>query len=169
MKLSNIKLSLLFEKKLFKDINSKVIWKADKIVYTIYRCRQNLINITGIKSIAAIEKQKQSMEKLFQQKVMKIRIDNVFFSQKNHMNLDMSLLYSFLRTNNLFFVDYNIELFAGMYLHPKQDRYPTIVIFRTGSYQIMGGKSFKLSYKSEKFVNRIIEMFKKKPNCKALC
>ena len=82
MKLSNIKLSLLFEKKLFKDINSKVIWKADKIVYTIYRCRQNLINITGIKSIAAIEKQKQSMEKLFQQKVMKIRIDNVFFSQK---------------------------------------------------------------------------------------
>ena len=33
MKLSNIKLSLLFEKKLFKDINSKVIWKAEEKLY----------------------------------------------------------------------------------------------------------------------------------------
>ena len=161
MKVSNIKVSFLFRKNLFKNINSKIIWKVDKVAYTVYRHRQNLINITGIKSIAAIQKQKQSMEKLFHQKVLKMRIDNVFFSQKNHINLSMSSLYSYLRKNKLFFVDYNIELFAGMYLHPKQERYPTIVIFRTGSYQIMGGKSFKLSYKSEKFVKRLIESFKK--------
>ena len=82
MKVSNIKVSFLFEKNLFKNINSKLIWKVDKVAYTVYQHRQNLINITGIKSIAAIQKQKQSMEKLFHQKVLKMRIDNVFFLSK---------------------------------------------------------------------------------------
>ena len=82
MKVSNIKVSFLFEKNFFKNINSKLIWKVGKVAYTVYQHRQNLINITGIKSIAAIQKQKQSMEKLFHQKVLKMRIDNVFSLKK---------------------------------------------------------------------------------------
>ena len=120
-----------------------------------------MLNITGIKTKIEIDKQKVAMQKLFHQKVLKVRIDNIFFSQKNFDNLDMSLLYNYMKNNSFFFVDYNIELFAGMYLHPKLSSYPTIVIFRTGSYQIMGGKSFKLSYKTEIFLQKLIKMFRK--------
>ena len=161
MKVTNIKLSFLFEKNLFRNIKSKVIRKNDNIFYTVYQHRKNLLNITGIKTKIEIDDKKVAMQKLFHQKVLKVRIDNIFFSQKNFDNLDMSLLYNYMKNNSFFFVDYNIELFAGMYLHPKLSSYPTIVIFRTGSYQIMGGKSFKLSYKTEIFLQKLIKMFRK--------
>ena len=64
--------------------------------------------------------------------------------------------------NKNFFIDYNIECFAGMYLHPRLKNQPTIVLFRTGSYQIMGGKSLSLCYRSEVFVKRLIDRFEKK-------
>ena len=102
------------------------------------------------------------MEKRFHQKVLKVSIDNVFFSQKQHKNLDMCALYEYLRMNKNFFIDYNIERFAGMYLHPRLKYQPTIVLFRTGSYQIMGGKSLSLCYRSEVFVKRLIDRFEKK-------
>ena len=100
MKVTNIKLSFLFEKNLFRNINSKVIWKNDNIFYTVYQHRKNLLNITGIKTKSEIDEQKVAMQKLFHQKVLKVRIDNIFFSQKNFDNLDMSLLYNYMKNNS---------------------------------------------------------------------
>ena len=74
----------------------------------------------------------------------------------------MSSLYSHLKENKDYFIDYNIELFAGMYLQPKDKQYPTIIIFRTGSYTFMGGKSLKRIYESEQFMQHLIEKFEKK-------
>ena len=45
-----------------------------------------------------------------------------------------------MQNNPLFHVDYNIELFAGMYLKPKMSEYPTILFFQTGSYTNDGCK-----------------------------
>lgn len=163
MKLRNIKVSFIFKHNLYRGIDSKIIWKNGMFSYTIYQYSKNLLNITGAKSKKDIIKQKTIMEKLFNQKVIKVRIDNVFFSQKNNRNVDMSALYNYLRSNKIFFVDYNIEIFAGMYLHPRIKPHPTIVIFRTGSYQIMGSKSLKLGYRLEIFVKKLIDMFEKKP------
>ena len=73
MKVTNIKLSFLFEKNLFRNINSKVIWKNDNIFYTVYQHRKNLLNITGIKTKSEIDEQKVAMQKLFHQKVLKVR------------------------------------------------------------------------------------------------
>jgi len=77
------------------------------------------------------------------------------------MNIDMKSLYSHVRENDLYFVNYNIEIFAGLHLQPKIKHHPTIVIFRTGSYQIMGGSSVNLCYKSELFVKNLIYRFDK--------
>ena len=73
----------------------------------------------------------------------------------------MPALYKYVKENKDYFVNYNIELFAGMYLHPTNKLYPTILVFRTGSYILMGGKSLKLLYESEQFVKDLIQMFKK--------
>ena len=46
---------------------------------SIYQHTKKLLNITGAKSKADIQQQKISMEKMFHKKVLKARIDNVFF------------------------------------------------------------------------------------------
>ena len=85
MELRNIKICLLFAKDLIDNMGSKLRWKHNNFYYTIYQFTRNLLNITGLKSKADVEKQKISMEKLFCQKVVKIRIDNVFFfTEKLH-------------------------------------------------------------------------------------
>ena len=48
-----------------------------------------------------------------------------------------------------------------MYLHPSDKVYPTILLFRTGSYTLMGGKSMKVIYESEHFVKDLIQKFEK--------
>ena len=119
------------------------------------------MNVTGLKSAEEIEQQKSVIEEMFQQNVLKVRIDNTFFSKKDYTNIDMSSLYKHLKENKDYFVSYNIELFAGIYLQPKDKLYPTMIIFRTGSYTIMGGKSVKIIYECEQFVQHLIEKFKK--------
>ena len=91
--------------------------------------------------------------------MVKVRIDNTFFSQKNYRNVDLAQVYKFMQENEDFHVEYNIELFAGMYFKHKKVNYPTIVFFRTGSYIMMGGKSMTLITSSETFVNKLIENF----------
>ena len=161
MKLKNIKVSLLFKNDIVKNQNKQIIWKNGDFIFTIYKCNQKLVNVTGLKSAEEIEQQKSVIEEMFQQKVKKVRIDNTFFSKKDYKNIDMPSLYKHLKENKNYFVSYNIEVFAGMYLHPKDKQYPTMIIFRTGSYTIMGGKSFKRIYECEQFVQHLIEKFKK--------
>ena len=104
---------------------------------------------------------KQIIEEKLQKFVVKVRIDNTFFSQKNYRNVDLAQVYNFMQYNEDFHVEYNIELFAGMYFKPKKPNYPTILFFQTGSYVMMGGKSMLLITSSETFVNKLIEKFDK--------
>ena len=64
-----------------------------------------------------------------------------------------------MQLNKLFHADYNSELFAGIYLHPKQKHYPTILFFRTGSYTMMGGKEKNILEECEAFVKKLIQLF----------
>ena len=161
MKLKNIKVSLLFKNDIVKNQNKQIIWKNGNFIFTIYRCNQKLINVTGLKSAEEIEQQKSVIEEMFQQNVLKVRIDNTFFSKKDYTNIDMSSLYKHLKENKDYFVSYNIEVFAGMYLHPKDKQYPTMIIFRTGSYTMMGGKSLKIVYECEIFLKTLIQKYLK--------
>ena len=101
------------------------------------------------------------MEKLFKQDIISVKIDNIFYSKKDNKNIDMHLLYNYLKGRKDFFCSYNIELFAGMYLHPSDKKYPTILLFRTGSYSLMGSKYLKFILESENFVQDLIHRFEK--------
>ena len=136
MSIKNIKASFILEDK----VDTSGILKQNNVVYTIYPHVKNLVNVTGIKSFEQLEIAKKIIESKLKQKVVNVRIDNTFFSKKNYENVDMVKVYKFMQNNPLFHVDYNIELFAGMYLKPKTSIYPTILFFRTGSYNILGAK-----------------------------
>ena len=161
MKLNNIKASFIFENNLIQHENKQLIWKNGNFTFTIYKHSQQLVNITGLKSAEEIEQQKSVIEEMFQQKVKKVRIDNTFFSKKDYKNIDIPSLYKHLKENKDYFVSYNIEVFAGMYLHPKDKQYPTMIIFRTGSYTMMGGKSLKIVYECEIFIKTLIQKYLK--------
>jgi hypothetical protein len=66
-----------------------------------------------------------------------------------------------MQENKDYFVNYNIELFAGMYLQPVNKVNPTIITFRTASFTLMGGKSLGAVYISEQFVKMLIQKFLK--------
>ena len=157
MSIKNIKASFILEEK----VDTSGTFKQNNVVYTIYPHVKNLVNVTGIKSFEQLEIVKKILESKLKQKVVNVRIDNTFFSKKNYKNVDMVKVYKFMQNNSLFHVDYNIELFAGMYLKPKTTVYPTILFFRTGSYTILGAKKKDILLECQTFVNNLITMFNK--------
>ena len=143
----------------------KYIFKHYGFTFTIYHRTPYLVNVTGVKSFERMNIAKQIIEEKLQKSVKKVRIDNTFFSQKNYRNVDLAQVYMFMQNYEDFLVDYNCELFAGMYFKPKKPNYPTILFFRTGSYTMMGGKCMTHIKSSETFVNKLIEKYDKmKPN-----
>ena len=125
MSIKNIKASFILDDK----VNTSGIFKQNNVVYTIYPHVKTLVNVTGIKSFEQLEISKKIIESKLKQKVVNVRIDNTFFSKKNYKNVDMVKVYKFMQNNSLFHVDYNIELFTGMYLKPKNKRLSNNLVF----------------------------------------
>ena len=134
MKLRNLKASFVFKQpiKTSKKVLNFIIRHAP-FTFTIYHHAPCLVNVTGVKSLDQLTLAQETIEQKLQQQVDTIRIDNAFYSQKNFANVDLKQVYAFMKKSDMFIVDYHIELFAGMYFHPKKERYPTILFFRTGS------------------------------------
>ena len=137
------------------------ILRPEKFTFTIYHHSPYLINVTGLKSFEELQEAQKIAEGIFHQQVSKVRIDNTFYSQKNFANVDLNHVYAFMKNSDIFYVEYNIELFAGMYMKPKKENYPTILFFRTGSYTMMGGRKENILNECEVFVNSLIEKFRK--------
>ena len=162
MKLRNLKASFFMNNKLSSPYRIKnYVFKIDGLTFTIYHHSSYLVNVTGVKSFLQLKEAQELLEHKLKQQVNNVRIDNTFFSQKNFDNVDLNQVYSFMKNSDIFYVEYHIELFAGMYMHPKKENYPTILFFRTGSYTMMGGRDENILNKCEMFVNSLIEKFGK--------
>ena len=163
MKLCNLKASFIFKKPVetSKKVNNFIIRHAP-FTFTIYHHAPCLVNVTGVKSLDQLTLAQETIEQKLQQQVDTIRIDNAFYSQKNFANVDLKQVYAFMKKSDMFIVDYHIELFAGMYFHPKKERYPTILFFRTGSYTMMGGTEQNILKECEKLVISLKEKFDKR-------
>ena len=165
MTIRNIKASFILDEKVASPSELKnFVVKQNTFIITIYSHTQDLVNVTGIKSFGQLKEAKEIIEEKLERRVIEIRIDNTFFSKKNYENVDMYKVFAFMQGNGLFHVDYNTELFSGMYFHPKKSEYPTILFFRTGSYTMMGAKKKSILMECEHFIINLINMFNKKSN-----
>ena len=162
MKLRNLKASFVFKQpiKTSKKVLNFIIRHAP-FTFTIYHHSPCLVNVTGVKSLNQLTLAQETIERKLQQQVDKIRIDNTFYSQKNFANVDLRKVYAFMKKSDTFTVEYHIELFAGMYFHPKKEHYPTILFFRTGSYTMMGRTEPNILKECEMFVISLIKKFDK--------
>ena len=158
MKLKNLKASFILKEKVSSLPKVKnVTFKQDNFTFNIYHHSPCLVNVTGVKTFERLKLARQIIEKKLQQSVLKVRIDNTFYSQKNYRNVDLIKVLKFMQDHDTFRVDYHVELFAGIYFHPKKKNYPTILFFHTGSYTMMGGKQWKILKDCERFVKTLIE------------
>ena len=98
MKLKNIKASFIFNQDLVekKSGTGKVHFKEGNVTYTIYKHTPHLLNLTGVKSIGQLKTCKVEMEERFDGEIVEDRVDNLFFSKKDHKNLDMDKLHLYL-------------------------------------------------------------------------
>ena len=166
MKVNNIKCSLqsskpIFEGKLKK--NKKFISHFGNITLTIYGHSPLLINLTGLTSIKKIHSTRKYIEFVYDVKCSDVRIDNIFYSHKDYRNIDMNALYYHLREKHKdkHAIDYNVELFPGLYMKSKIKGVPTIILFRTGSYTILGCKSIEILIKYKTFIYNLFKLFSK--------
>ena len=147
MKVNNIKCSLQSSKPIFDgelQRNKKFKSHFGNTLLTIYAHSPLLINLTGLKTIEEIHSIRKYIELVFDVKCSDVRIDNIFYSHKDYRNIDMSALYYYLRDKHKdeYCIDYNIELFPGLYMKTKIKGLPTLILFRTGSYTILESKLF---------------------------
>ena len=79
MKVKNIKVRFIFDKDVIEKPIRQIIWRNGKSTFSIYRGATNFINVTGLKSVQEIKQQKLTMEKLFKQNIISVKIDNIFY------------------------------------------------------------------------------------------
>ena len=166
MKVNNIKCSLhssksIFEGKLHK--NKKYTTSFGNATLIVYGHSPLLINITGLKSMKEIQILKKYLEVAYNVKCSDVKVDNIFYSHKDCCNIDMNALYYHLRQHHKdnYVIDYNVELFPGLYMKSKIKGLPTLILFRTGSYTIMGCKSIEMLIKYKTFVCNTLKSFYK--------
>ena len=156
MSLKNIKATLIFGQDLKRGGEK---FKINNVSFTIYKYKSDRIHITGVKSIKELEYYKYVMENKYEQKVIQERIDNMFYSKKDDINIDLDKLYYYMQNSDVYFVNYNVERFCGMFLEPYNNNKCTILLFRTGSYTFLGMKVMEEIEENIKFVNMLLQKF----------
>ena len=95
-----------------------------------------------------------------------VNIDSCMFSHKDNQIIKLGDITEFRSSvTNLYYVDYQPELFTGCFLKPYDRSYPTINVFHTSSFQLMGGKSFKKIEESMGIARQVIKLCQNKNKC----
>ena len=154
MKLKNLKVQFKIEKKILFE-TSRYIFLVDCVTCTVYSHSKNILHITGIKSFFHLDQIKMRINKMFH--LVSYRIDNQFYSHKDNKILNLNDIYFLMRQQqDGFKISYEPELFNCIIIKHQNKSYPTALLFKTGSYQIMGGKMCNVCY-----VNKFVKMYLK--------
>jgi TATA-box binding protein (TBP) (component of TFIID and TFIIIB) len=154
MKLKNLKVQFKIEKKIHFE-TSRHIFLVDSATCTVYSHSKNILHITGIKSFFHLDQIKMRINRMFH--LVSYKIDNQFYSHKDNKILNLDDIYFLMRQQqDGFKVSYEPELFNGIIIRHQNKSYPTALLFKTGSYQIMGGKMCNVCY-----VNKFVKMYLK--------
>ena len=154
MKLKNLKVQFKIEKKIHFE-TSRHIFLVDSASCTVYSHSKNILHITGIKSFFHLDQIKMRINRMFH--LVSYKIDNQFYSHKDNKILNLDDIYFLMgQQQDGFKVSYEPELFNGIIIRHQNKSYPTALLFKTGSYQIMGGKMCNVCY-----VNKFVKMYLK--------
>ena len=152
MKLRNIKAHFNLDKQINIDVIRK-IFKASNATFTIHSHHKNVVHVTGVKSYTHLKLCIQYIENNFDVRVIESIIDNQFFSHKDNKVIDLKKIYEQLRESHIVF--FEPELSPSMIIKHKIKFFPTILLFRTGSYTFLGGKMENIKF-TNNFITDVI-------------
>ena len=157
MKLRNIKAHFCVDREV--DVpDMRRIFKGNDATFTVHRHHRDVIHVTGVKSRCHLQTCVMFLEQKLTVKIKETIIDNPFYSHKDNRNIDMRKIYDAVRQFKEYKVVFEPELFAGMMIKNNCKGYPTILLFRTGSFQLLGGKMENVK-ESSNFVKNLIANF----------
>ena len=134
-----------FKNKIFPKhkSNKKKIFKHHNWTITIYYHTPSLINATGLKSKEEIKRVIAYLEQRYKNICLSHKIDSTMISHRDNKLIQMNEVQPCLKTlSTEYYCDYEPEIFNGIFLKPICREYPTINLFYTGSFQLLGGRSF---------------------------
>ena len=133
-------------------------FKLEDATLTVYAHSKNLLHVSGVKSIFHLEKCELALKKKYE--IVYMKIDNRLYSHKDSKSINMKNLYDQLcqkQKDGKFNTIYEPELFPGLMIKHKNKSIPTAIVFRTGSYNIMGGIIENLCY-IQTFVKEMLDI-----------
>ena len=145
MKLNNIKAHFILDDEIFFN-GARYIFRGCNAIFTKHRHHKNVAHVTGVKSKTHLTMCSEYIKETFNIGIKEEKIDNQFFSHKSNKILDMKNIYNEIKQMENFSVLYEPELFSAMTIKHVDRAFPTIILFSTGSYSILGGKMENVKY-----------------------
>ena len=133
-------------------------FKLEDATFTVYAHTKNVLHVSGVKSLFHLEQCELALKKKYE--IVYMKIDNRLYSHKDSKSINMKNLYDQLcqkQKDGKFNTIYEPELFPGLMIKHKNKSIPTAIIFRTGSYNIMGGIIENLCY-IQTFVKEMLDI-----------
>ena len=152
---AHFKINALIE---FENQTKHKNFKLEDATFTVYAHTKNVLHVSGVKSLFHLEQCEQALKKKYD--IVYMKIDNRLYSHKDSKSINMKNLYDQLcqkQKDGKFNTIYEPELFPGLMIKHKNKSIPTAIIFRTGSYNIMGGNIENLCY-IQTFVKEMLDI-----------
>jgi TATA-box binding protein (TBP) (component of TFIID and TFIIIB) len=145
----------------YRETNcSYLIFLTAKCVITIYKHSMSRLHITGICNKSDLHTIFYFVREVLKNVILTGSIQNSLFSFKNvdkNINFNFKNVTKFV--NNVYKnVKFNADVFPAIFLRPapKFKGFPTILLFSSGSYVLIGGCRMKYIKKAHILVTNII-------------
>lgn len=138
LEIRNIKVSCFLD----EDFPEPGIYEGNNGIMTIYDSDKRLINITGIKTLNHLYTMESNIQKVFNVKIKKTKIDAIMLSRRvrNKRFSERKYLKVIEKYEHIFKRDYNHEMFHSPWFK-SNGRRGSFNVFSTGSCTVMGVKS----------------------------
>lgn len=140
---------------------SCIIMKRLKTTVTIYKHSPHTIHVTGITTQQQLDEFLRYLLKNVKQRPVEYKVDNSMFSCKMNNDIDLMRLMDKMPEQAPYYCVYKRTIFPALFCKPKKNfktkRYPTILIFRTGSFLLLGGTSMDIVRRAAEFVKTLIQ------------
>ena len=140
---------------------SCIIMKRLKTTVTIYNHSPHTIHVTGITMQQQLDEFLQYLLKNLKQTPVEYKVDNSMFSCKMDNSIDLMRVMDKMPKQAPYYCVYKRTIFPALFCKPKKafktKRYPTILIFRSGSFLLLGGTSVDIVRSAAEFVKTLIQ------------
>ena len=167
MKLYNIKARFIHDNSLNDSVleyfslkNTRYILREVGATFTVYNHNKFCTHVTGVKSKNHLKQCQVYIKEAFNIGITKVIIDNQFYSHKDNKVLDMVKIFNKIREMDEYSVIFEPELFIAMSIKHIDRKFPTCLLYPTGSYTFLGGKMEFLNV-MYKFITYLINKYTK--------